>query len=177
MKPQRFLIYAVFGLVVALSTVTARAQWHWLDDQGRKVFSDRGPGPEVPEKNILKRPGAPATAPLLIAPVASEPTGLAKPNSAGREKVNPNAATPASAPVSADAKKAADEFAKQKQKLEQEQKVLKAQNCVFLKRQLNSLKAGTRVSRFNEKGERYFLDENTRATEIEQIQQSLAGCN
>jgi hypothetical protein len=36
--------------------VTALAQWQWIDKDGRKVYSDRSPPSDIPEKNILKMP-------------------------------------------------------------------------------------------------------------------------
>ena len=46
MKPHKLLL-----LALACTWATgAFAQWQWLDKDGRKVFSDRPPPSEVPEK-------------------------------------------------------------------------------------------------------------------------------
>ena len=50
---RTFLLIAV----VALAGGAAHAQWQWTDKDGRKVFSDRAPPPDVPAKNILRQPG------------------------------------------------------------------------------------------------------------------------
>ena len=34
------------------------AQWQWIDKDNKKVFSDQAPPSEIPDKNILRRPGA-----------------------------------------------------------------------------------------------------------------------
>ena len=52
---------ALFALVVALLPLEAASQWVWTDKDGRKVFSDRAPSADVPDKNILKRPGQTTT--------------------------------------------------------------------------------------------------------------------
>ena len=45
--------------ICAAMAAPALAQWQWIDNTGRKVFSDTAPPASVPDKNILKRPGAP----------------------------------------------------------------------------------------------------------------------
>ena len=50
------LKFALTALTV-LACSSAPAQWLWIDAAGNKVFSDTAPAPDVPEKNILKRPG------------------------------------------------------------------------------------------------------------------------
>ena len=64
------------GLLMAIATV-AQAQYVWVDAKGVKQFSDRGPPPEVPLKNILKSP-APA-APIDDADSAGQPNASGKP--------------------------------------------------------------------------------------------------
>ena len=59
----------LFALGLLCACTLAAAQWQWLDKDGRKVFSDRAPPPDVQEKNIIKRPGG------RIAPVASPTAG------------------------------------------------------------------------------------------------------
>ncbi|MES2052695.1 MAG: DUF4124 domain-containing protein, partial [Pseudomonadota bacterium] len=41
----------VLALAGASFSLTALAQWQWLDKDGRKVFSDRSPPAEVQEKD------------------------------------------------------------------------------------------------------------------------------
>ena len=50
---------SIRALLVALACavpVVCIAQWQWVDKDGRKVFSDQPPPPDVPAKNILKQP-------------------------------------------------------------------------------------------------------------------------
>ena len=69
---------ARIGLLALACTLplAAVAQWQWLDKDGRKVFSDKSPPPDIPAKNILKQPGAARPAPdaaTTSAPVSTEP--------------------------------------------------------------------------------------------------------
>ena len=60
----------IHSVLLALALVgmggAAVAQWQWLDKDGRKVFSDRAPPPDVAEKSILKRPNSAAKAPATV---------------------------------------------------------------------------------------------------------------
>ena len=73
------------GLLMAIATV-AQAQYVWVDAKGVKQFSDRGPPPDVPLKNILKSP-APAAPPedADAAGQANTPGKPAAPSLADRE--------------------------------------------------------------------------------------------
>ena len=67
------------------------------------------------------------------------------------------------------AKKAAEKTA---------QEQAKAQNCSAAKQSLAGLQAGGRQARFNEKGERFFLDDAQIAAETVRAQQAVnASCN
>ncbi|MFX6884193.1 DUF4124 domain-containing protein, partial [Acinetobacter baumannii] len=57
----------------------AAAQWQWIDKDGRKVFSDRPPPQEIPEKNILKQPGGTRAARPAAAPVPADAAAVPAP--------------------------------------------------------------------------------------------------
>ncbi len=155
---------------VALSTcfvcMSAVAQWQWIDSSGRKVFSDRPPGAEVPEKNIIKQPNAraksaeaqanvPAPAGTLVAPVAAKPgEGLDK---TLMEKKKQTEAAEA-------AKRKADE---------ERIAVAKAENCNRARQAKVGLDSGARISRINDKGEREFLDDTARIAESQRNQTTI----
>lgn len=151
-------VIAVTALAFSLS---AFAQWQWIDKAGRKVFSDRPPSVDVPEKNILKQPGmAPLAAevPASNAPAAATPPASA-PKGTGEDKE-----------LAEKKKQAADaETAKRRQ---EEERVARTQadNCNRARQAKAGLDAGVRLSRLNEKGEREFLDETDRATEAQRLQ-------
>jgi len=156
MKPIRPLIC----LALCLYALTASAQWQWMDKDGRKVFSDRAPPSDIPEKNILKRPGsrggsAPVAAPSPTAPAV--PGAVAAP--VGTDK------------SLQDKKKQAEDAEAAKRKVEEERNArLMAENCSRAQQAKAGLDAGGRMSRINEKGEREFFDEAALASEGQRLQ-------
>lgn len=146
----------------ALLTSTASAQWQWLDKDGRKVFSDRAPPPEVPEKNILRRPGS--------RPPVNEASPAAPASAA-------TAAPQSGSPVSgvdktlAEKKKQADAAEASKRQQEEERLArTRADNCSRARQAKAALDAGQRATRLNDKGEREFLDEAGVAAETLRLQ-------
>ena len=163
---RRFLIAAV-----CLVSMAASAQWQWIDQAGRKVFSDRPPPMEVPEKNIVKRPGlrSPATYANQVAgapDVAAASAGASAPQSA--------ASGPRVSGVDkelAARKKKAEEAEVAKRKEAQENLLIaKVENCARAKQAKATLDSGMRMARINEKGEREILDDAARAAEAKRIQ-------
>ena len=71
MQLFRTFVLAAMGVFC----VVAHAQWQWVDNAGRKVFSDQPPPTDIPAKNILKQPRN-APAPAVATPVAA-PSGTA----------------------------------------------------------------------------------------------------
>lgn len=164
MNPLRVFL---FGALWAMS-ITASAQWQWLEADGRKVFSDRPPPADVPEKNILKRPGNRGTPPP--AAVASAP--------ADARATAASAAAAASAPRLAGTdpkleakKKQAEEAEAAKKKAEEEKFARnKAQTCERARRAMATLDSGVRVQQTNAKGELEILDNTGRAAEAKRLQ-------
>jgi len=152
MKPIRPLIC----LALCLYALTASAQWQWMDKDGRKVFSDRAPPSDIPEKNILKRPGgrgasAPVAVPAADTPAASPAAGVDK---SLQEK-----------------KKQAEDVGAAKRKADEERNArVMADTCSRAQQAKSGLDSGTRMARTNEKGEREFMDDAARAAEGERLQ-------
>jgi len=169
------LSLALLPLVLVLTCTTALAQWQWLDKDGRKVFSDRAPPPDVLEKDILKRPG---NAPKPAAPV--EPA-VATSGIEGAAAVAVTTPGPKTSGVDKDIeakKKQAADAEAAKVKAEQE-KVVKAkvENCARAKQAKVTFDSGVRLSRTNASGEREIMDDSTRAAEGKRIQSVIdAGC-
>jgi hypothetical protein len=163
----------ILSTVMALTLVgicgTAAAQWQWLDKDGRKVFSDRAPSPEVLEKDILKRPNAVAKAAV---PVAKD----AAPGEVDASAAVPSMARTASAPggqdkdLEAKKKQAADAEAAKRKADEDRVAKTKADNCARAKQAKSSFDSGIRISRTNASGEREILDDTARAVELNHVQ-------
>ena len=158
--------------VVALAGGAAHAQWQWTDKDGRKVFSDRAPPPDVPAKNILRQPGvktrgidtAANTAPVKAASAPNPPNGDSPPNSD----------TPKLSGVDkelADKKKLADAAVAAKTKADGEQTAkARADNCQRARNNKVVMDSGVRVSQTNAQGERAVMDDAARAAELKRIQ-------
>jgi len=162
---MKMLRIALLGLACAVPTMSM-AQWQWIDKDGRKVFSDRPPPLETPQKNILKQPGvkaAPAEAPAAQAAAPAPAVKASAPQASGKDSELEQK------------KKALDaaEAAKKKAR-EDELATMRADNCVRAKRAKASLDSGVRISRTNDKGEREILDDAARAAESKHIQAVIA---
>jgi hypothetical protein len=154
---RRFLVAAA-----CLVSLAASAQWQWVDKDGRKVFSDRAPPPDVLEKDILKRP-APRSAASAQAPQSE----ASAPRVSGVDK------------ELADRKKKAADAELAKRNAEQE-RILKAkiENCARAKQAKLTYESGQRIARTNEKGEREIMDGMSRAAELKRIQAIIeSDCN
>ncbi|MFZ9638570.1 MAG: DUF4124 domain-containing protein [Hylemonella sp.] len=154
-------------LLLLLLTLTAApvfGQWHWIDLQGRSVFSDQPPPAGIPEKNIRRQPGA------------------ARPAVPGSDKTMAPETEPSRLPVPTGEDKAlqakrrqAEQAESAKQQAEQERIARQqAENCQRARLARVGLDAGGRIARVNEKGEREFLDESGIAAERQRIDAMVA---
>ena len=163
------LSHALLVALLVVPCTSAFAQWQWLDKDGRKVFSDRAPGSDIPDKNILKRPGG--QRPMPSTPAASGEVSTI-PTTAPAPVLPSTAANGAGVDKELEAKKkqAADaEAAKRKAEDERVTKA-KAENCARAKQSKATFDSGVRVSRVNAAGEREVMDDTARAAEAQRIQ-------
>ncbi|MDO9481191.1 MAG: DUF4124 domain-containing protein [Hydrogenophaga sp.] len=156
----------VLCLLTGLVCSSVLAQWQWVDETGRKVFSDTAPPISVPDTSILKRPGlhtntnaagtnTPATGTDAAAPLD---TGAA-PKLSGRDEQLETR------------KKQAEEAEQAKKKADEERQAkVRAENCERAKRAKSTLDSGIRIATTNAKGEREILDDAGRATEAKRLQ-------
>jgi type IV secretory pathway VirB10-like protein len=152
---------ALIALAVLVSPV--HAQWKWRDKDGQVNASDRPPPKDIPDKDILGRPGtetrrslpAPAAAPAASAASAPPKTALDREIEAR--------------------KKASEQERSAKAKAEEEhQAALRGENCRRARGQLAALESGQRIARVNERGEREVLDDKARAGEMRQAREIIA---
>jgi len=156
---MKFKHAVMLGALYAASMAVS-AQWLWIDKDGHKVFSDRSPPADTPEKNILRQPGNRAAAALTAtapASAASEAATPARPSGKNKELE--------------DKRKQAAQAEENKHKAEEEKdQKTKADNCRMARQAKASLDSGVRIARPNEKGEREFLDDAGRAAEANRLQ-------
>lgn len=143
--------------VAALCTfgLAAQAQWQWVDNAGRKVFSDQAPPPDIPLKNIVKQPGKSAATSVEA---LSAPASAATPQLSSDDKELLAKKKKADSEAMARIKEEADSLSK-----------IKATNCEKAKANQALLDSGVRMAVTNAKGEREFLDDAARAAEQRRI--------
>ncbi|MGI4777333.1 MAG: DUF4124 domain-containing protein [Janthinobacterium lividum] len=155
--------------VISILPTTVGAQWQWTDRQGKKVFSDQAPPPDVPERNILQRGGRPASHDATDSSVLPAGPGTSAP--AARNMV---AAPLKPAGVDKELEEKtrraeADEKARQAAEAEKVVRA-KADNCERARQGKATYDSGIRVARLNSQGEREILDDSARAAENRRLQ-------
>ncbi len=165
----------VLALAAGSFTVAAVAQWQWIDKDGRKVFSDRSPPPDIQEKSILKRPPGSARAPAPPLEAATADAGAA---GAPAPKASAPKLSGRDTELQARKKKAEDEEKDKKKADEERISKAKADNCARAKTSMTTLQSGIRVSTMNANGEREIFDDAKRAAETKRVQDIIdASCN
>ena len=161
MKLARLLI----PLALVLCSLNTWSQWVWLDKDGRKVFSDRAPATDVPERNILKSPtmaGKKAADGAMDAAPAPVPAAAA------------SAPSPLDKALQARKKQAADAEAAQRKAEQDRIDRIKADNCARARQAKAAIDSGVRLGRTTANGEHEFLDDAQRAAEGQRIQGLIA---
>ncbi len=171
MKLHKLLSLAL----VCFWTMGAFAQYQWVDKEGRKVFSDRPPPVEVPQKNILKEPRAisaarTAPAPAAQGDAATDAAGAtaqaAPPVMSGKDKALEEQKAKTEAQEAAKKKAEADAKATQATKA-------RADNCARARQSAQALQPGRLVGTTNAQGERGYMDDATRAAELKRAEQII----
>lgn len=164
------IFLALAGWTFALS---ATAQWQWIDKDGRKVFSDRPPTSDIKDKDILKQPGnrGRATVSAAFGETPEDAEG-APPVTSPVAKTNANAPKISGKDAELQAKKKKLDEEEAAKKKTQEEKVAQslAENCSRARKGLAAFQSGTRMATVNAKGEREFMDDNTRVAESKRLQ-------
>jgi Domain of unknown function (DUF4124) len=158
MKTIQKLIFCAFCVL----SLSATAQWQWLDKDGRKVFSDTPPPSDIPESKILRKPnqrGKPGDVQATMP--APEAAPVAKAAGGDKDLMDKKKL----------AEKQAAEADAAKRKAEEERVArVQADNCVRARQAKAGFDSGARLSRTNDKGEREYYDDATRAEETQRLQ-------
>jgi len=166
MLPRFVSRLALLG-ALACAAWPAAAQWQWVDAQGKKVFSDTPPPPDVPPEKILRRPKEPSV---------QDGGGNATPTPSASPAAPTSAASrPGIDPGLEEQKRRAEAEEAAKQQAQQEHTAqLRQENCTRAQRSKATLTSGQLLSHTNEKGERGFMDEATRQAELQRIERIIA---
>ena len=154
------------ALAVLLATATVAAQvYKWVDKDGKVQYSDMPPPPSVSKTDPKKL----NTGANSAAPAAANTTATA-------------AATAQKSPQdrSKDADKRRIEDAEKARKDEEEQKAVKQneERCRAATRYKGDLDSGRPIVRNNDQGERTYMSDEERSTEIARTQSVMAeSCN
>ena len=170
MKTHKLLLLAI----ACTWAMGAAAQWQWIDKDGRKVFSDRPPPQEIPDKSILKQPSG--GRPAVAAPAApSADAAAAAPATAPAGKAAASAAAGGKDKALEEKKAQADaEEAAKKKAEEDKQAKAKADNCNRARQAKADFDSGRPITQTNAQGERIFLDEGGRAAETKRLDSIIA---
>lgn len=161
------------GLACAVLPMLSHANpWVWLDESGRKVFSDTPPPQSVPDKRILQQPGRPKMSTAApAAPEAQAPAATASKKNSASASATPD---PAALKKQREAEQAA---AAEKQAKEQKNAQVRADNCRRAQSALSTLQSGVRLVTTDEQGQRVVYDDAMRAAESSRLQNEIqANC-
>ncbi len=158
------LIAALSGTML-LASGLVHAQWQWVDDTGRKVFSDTPPPATVPDRNILRRPHARAQAASVPAPADASTEEGSRPTPAVTGRDEQLEAR----------RRQAEEAEKAREQAEQARVAqIRQENCERATRARATLMSGVRVSTTNARGEVEIMDDRARAAEVQRLDRILA---
>jgi hypothetical protein len=135
--------------MLALATAAQAGVTRWVDADGKVHYSDQPPPTTAKSQKILDLKNSPALP-------------KAAPDSKGGEK------SLAEKDLESRKRRVQAEETAAKQAKDQEEAKSRKANCEQARNQLQALQEGQRISKFNEKGERVFLEDSDRALAIEE---------
>jgi hypothetical protein len=155
---------AFFAFALCLAMATASAQsYRWVDKDGKVVYGDVPP------------PGVKVTATLRPPPPSAAPP--AAPAAAGKDAAKDakkGPLTPAEQEQAFRKRKLEEEDARKKQEETLAAEQGRKQNCDRAQENVRQIEGGQRIARTDAKGERYYLDDDQRATELANARKSAA---
>ena len=161
---------SILVALAALAALSASAQtaplppaWKWRDATGQINVSDVPPPSSVPAKDILDRP------PLQRKVAAAE---VAAASAASAVLASTNARTDPE--LDARRKRASDEQLAVSRKQQEQDAVVRAENCSRARAHVIALGDGQRLTRTNAQGEREVLDDKGRADEMQRARGVIA---
>ncbi|VTU27032.1 DUF4124 domain-containing protein [Variovorax sp. RA8] len=167
----------VLGSACLLGATAVQAQWQWVDQNNKKVFSDQAPPPDIPDKNILRRPG-PASSRLSFSPAPAAAPDAGSVQAAAAPAAAPR---PAGSPKPTGVDKELEEKTRKAEEAEKAKQAAEAQkvaqakteNCKRAREGKATMDSGIRVARLNAQGEREIMDDKMRAAESQRLQSMI----
>jgi hypothetical protein len=146
------LLLSAAALSIAGQSVAGEYIYQWKDKTGQYVYSDNPPPGNIPSRMLRRDAVGEINAP------------------------SPSPAGQTTADRELESKKRQQEQGEKQAKSDKDNADAKskAQNCDLAKNQLTALESGQRVARFNAQGEREFLDDAQRTSEVERTRKVIA---
>lgn len=144
----------VIALMLAAATASHAGITRWVDADGKVHFSDQ-PAPATAKSQ--------KTLDIKSSPAATKTS----PDSKGGEK------SLAEKELESRKRRVEAEESAAKQAKDQEEAKRRKENCAQARNQLQALQDGQRIARYDEKGERAFLEDSARPKAIEEAQRAV----
>lgn len=173
----------LLALLLAAAVSPAAAQWAWKDDNGRIVYSDRPPPTSVKPDQIVRQgtfAGSAPTQPAAAGQPAAGAAGAAGTNEPRAEGKDSKSGPRTYAEREMDFRKRQQEQAAADRKAAEEaaNASRKTGDCERSRGYLRALEEGQRVTRTDAQGNREFLDDSQRASEISRMRDQVSrACN
>ncbi|HEX5805878.1 MAG TPA: DUF4124 domain-containing protein [Macromonas sp.] len=151
--------------------------WVWLDDSGRKIYSDQPPPSAVPDKRILQQPGRPKSGSTAVGETLAPPAPASPPSapSPAAPASKGKTGTPATDPAALKKQQAAEAERKAQ---EEKSAQIRAENCRRAQSSLRTVQSGVRMVATDDQGNQVVFDDKLRAAEAERLQAAIeANCN
>ena len=147
-------------------SAAALAQWQWMDKDGRKVYSDRAPPSDIPQKSILKQRG------IALPVAASDSTASTNPVPNASAVPVKHAEQASGKDKELEERKAQAEAAEAAKKKADDAKIAaaRADNCNRAQRAKSTIESGKPMQHTNAQGDVGFLDEAGRTAELRRVQ-------
>jgi len=152
----------MLAVMLAFAAMASAQMYRWVDKDGRVHYTATPPPPGM-KARTLRSPAAPAP--------ASAADDAAK--DAGAKDARKGPLTPAEQEQEYRKRQLEAQKAREKEALAAKDAEAKQENCLRAREALRTLESGQRVSRTNAQGERYYLDDDARASETEAARRAV----
>lgn len=172
--------HRITGFMVALLSlclsVSAMAQYVWVDGNNVRHYSDMQPPTSIPDSRILKTPSGTNKSSVRYEAVTKESDTSVKKETTSSA---PSMHTPLTlAEKNAEFQKRKMEQIENDKKAEEEEKRVanKKENCDRARGYQKSLETSQRIATMDKNGERIVLNDEQRARELQEVNRALEKC-
>jgi len=150
----------MLAVMLAFAAMASAQMYRWVDKDGRVHYTATPPPPGT-KARTLRSPAAPASAADDAA------------KDAGAKDARKGPLTPAEQEQEFRKRQLEAQKAREKEALAAKDAEAKQENCLRAREALRTFESGQRVSRTNAQGERYYLDDDARASETEAARRAV----